>query len=350
MIHLSYRKRVICMANLNEMLKQFDNLTIDELDSLKTTFFNFYYQKEYDIFFKKEIELEKSKLIVCPTCGSTHVVKCGKDQFGDQRYACKNEECKRKTFTLKADTLTYYSKRSKKNWLTFFECLFNKDSLKLTALKCSICKRTALAWRHKSMYLIYKMLTHVAFQGLTVIDETFVNIANQGLLGLGQKKRPSKRGISKNKVGIACGIDEKGNILLKVINDGRPTSKSLVNVFNGYLDSSNTVVSDSLRSYHKLHETLQYEWIKIPSGKKSYNGYTLDEVNDLHGNIKMFLSQYRGINKTFLPGYLALFELLRRNGDYYQDSKFREIVKNILVTPLKHRGDYFTTQLVNFDN
>lgn len=115
-----------------------------------------------------------------------------------------------------------------------------------------------------------------------------------------------------------------------MINQGRPTSQSLINVFKGYIDHTHTVVSDSLRSYHKLNKELQYKWIKIPSGKKSINGYTLDAINTLHRNLKMFIGRHREVSANYLQGYLALYELVSRYPRYYQPVSFRSIVKSIL--------------------
>ena len=38
--------------------------------------------------------------VKCPYCNSDNVVKNGKDNKGKQRFLCKNEECKHKTFLL----------------------------------------------------------------------------------------------------------------------------------------------------------------------------------------------------------------------------------------------------------
>lgn len=38
--------------------------------------------------------------IKCPTCGSTNVVRYGKQPNGEQRYRCNNAGCERKIFLL----------------------------------------------------------------------------------------------------------------------------------------------------------------------------------------------------------------------------------------------------------
>lgn len=333
------------MAKENELINmledKFNSLTIDELDRLKEAFQDFYLSKEYDLHLKPEINKELSSHLVCPHCGSTHVVKDGKDQFGDQRYKCKNDKCKKKTFTLKTNTLTYYSKKNKAQWLLFLECLFNKETIVTTCDKVGICENTALTWRHKTMYLIDKMLEYNKLEGLTEIDETFFLNSIKGLESM-EDKSTKKRGISEDKIGVACALDEGGHTIIRVINPGRPTSQSLINVFKGYIDHTNTVVSDSLRSYHKLNKELQYKWIKIPSGKKSINGFTLDAINTLHGNLKMYIGRYRGVSANYLQGYLALYELLSRYPRYYQPVSFRSIAKAILKMRSQYRGMDFT--------
>jgi transposase-like protein len=36
--------------------------------------------------------------VVCPSCGSSHIVKHGQSREGKQRYQCRNAECSRCTF------------------------------------------------------------------------------------------------------------------------------------------------------------------------------------------------------------------------------------------------------------
>lgn len=101
------------------------------------------------------------------------------------------------------------------------------------------------------------------------MDETLFGYHTKGKFKEIDVEKPKKRGISEDKISVACAIDEKGKII-KIINRGRTTSKSLIDIFNGYINKSNLAISDSLRSYHKVQKTLGYEWIKMPSGKSSY--------------------------------------------------------------------------------
>ncbi len=333
---------VLIMANNDALFQQFINnfkkLDLDALDDLYSQFHDYYLNEEFDKFFHKEINQIQSQHIVCPDCGCELITKAGFDQFGAQRYKCHNQECNRRTFTLKRNTLMYYSKSSKQQWLLFFECLFNLETVKTTMNKVGICENTVLAWRHKTMYLIFKMLEHDKLMGEVEMDETLFGYHIKGKATEIDVDRPKKRGISKDKISVACAIDEMNNTIIKVINRGRATSKALIDTFEGYIDESNLVISDSLRSYHKVQKTLGYKWNKIPSGKSSYNGYTLERINSLHGNLKMYIGRLRGVSVSFLQGYLSLYELLKRYPRYYQRDSFRSMVLKILTTSMPFRG------------
>lgn len=55
-------------------------------------------------------------------------------------------------------------------------------------------------------------------------------------------------------------------------------------------------------------DTLNIKWVKIPSGEKSKDGYTLEMVNRLHDRIKAFFRGKRNVMTHYLQGYLALFQ------------------------------------------
>ena len=87
--------------------------------------------------------------------------------------------------------------------------------------------------------------------------------------------------------------------MIQVSERGRIHTKNLYEIYKDKIPSQCTVVSDSLRSYHGLMKKLGVKWIKIPSGKKEKDGYTLDKVNRLHSSIELFLHGYRGISDKY---------------------------------------------------
>lgn len=244
----------------------------------------------------------------CPHCSSKHIIRYGKTKQGLQRYLCK--DCG-KTFTVKTGTLTAYSKKSITTWYQFIIDFLHEETIKSTSKDCMICKQTALVWRHKIANILFSDIEDPELEGTVYLDETFVRRYQPGYES-NEPKEPKKRGISDQKRNIACAVDEKGNYVIEVSLPGRITSKELIRIFEDKIPSSCTVVSDSQRSYHQLMKKLEVKWIKIPSGKKEKDGYTLSKVNGLHSAIKFFLRNYRGVADKYLKHYIAIFKYRRK--------------------------------------
>ena len=130
---------------------------------------------------------------------------------------------------IKTNTLTYYNKSKKSQWLIFFGFLLGNKTVKTTADKVGICENTVLAWRHKTMYLIYKMIEHDKMKGLIHLDETFFDCIYKGRESI--EITDKKRGISNDKIGVSYAIDEANHIIMKVISQGKPTANSLIEIF-----------------------------------------------------------------------------------------------------------------------
>ncbi len=84
---------------------------------------------------------------------------------------------------------------------------------------------------------------------------------------------------------------EDGNYVVHTADRGRPTSSTLIDIFKNTIRPGSIVISDSQRSYHQLMDALNIKWVKIPSGEKSKDGYTLEMVNHLHDRIKKHFSE-----------------------------------------------------------
>lgn len=122
-------------------------------------------------------------------------------------------------------------------------------------------------------------------------------------------------------------------MIFKVADFGRITSKSLIDIYKPLIDEKSEIVSDSLRSYHKLMKELGVVWRKIPSGLVEYNGFSLEPINHLHGNLKRFLSRFHGISLRYLQGYLAYFHLCISHKLFYHLENLSGIFDKIFTTP-----------------
>ena len=65
--------------------------------------------------------------------------------------------------------------------------------------------------------------------------------------------------MSNQKLNVRCAIDSNQNIILKVADYKRVKSDTLISVYKDKIIKDCIVVSDSLRSYHKLMDTLKID-------------------------------------------------------------------------------------------
>ncbi|MDF9867504.1 transposase-like protein [Bacilli bacterium PM5-3] len=293
----------------NEQMIELKDLIIDEL------------------FNSIEKESNNSTSIICPDCSSKQTVKNGKSPQGIQKYKCN--DCG-KTRVITRNKLTFSSKKKFSQWVRFIESLLAQDSLKVSCEKAKISKSTAFRWRIKVLNILTTLVNQDVLEGVIHLDETLVNkvLKDKNVPYISTKSK--KRGMSDEKLSIACAIGDPNNVIIRVADVGRITSEALLNVYQDKIKEKSIVVSDSLRSYHKVMKLLNVDWKKIPSKKKSFEEYTLEPINSLHALIKDFLYYYKGISQKYLQGYLSLFEIRRRYKRYYQNDVFETIVKMII--------------------
>lgn len=266
---------------------------------------------------------------VCPYCGSKHIHKHGHTKQGKQRYQC---ECK-KTFILERNTLMYWSRLSCTQWKTLICSTLNNDSIEKSALLSGISATSAFYCRHKILYVLVQIMNEDILSDEAELDETYINYQEEGYV------RKGKRGISEDKIGIACAIDTDGHTLLHVADRGRPTSKTLIEIFDKKMTHGMKIVSDSQRSYHALMRHLEADWKKIPSRKKEIDGYTLERVNQLHDEIKALFRRKRNVMTHYLMGYLALFQMRKKEPMYLQEQVLNSLLYrlNCIKTTLRNR-------------
>ncbi len=273
-------------------------------------------------------ELNEDNLI-CPCCGSHYVHKNGKTPQGIQRYKC---ECK-KTFILRYNTLMYHTHLSYEQWNIMLCSTLNNDTLTKMASLANISVTSAFYCRHKILYVLVQIMNEDILLDEAQLDETYITYEKKGYV------RKEKRGISEDKIGIACVIDIYDNIVLSVADRGRPTSKTLIEIFDKMITPGMIIISDSQRSYHPLMKHLNVEWKKIPSRKKEIDGYTLARGNALHEDIKTFLRGKRNVATHYLQGYLALYQYRRKNPLYLKSKICRKLFcqLNCIKTALRNK-------------
>ena len=317
-----------------------NNATDDEIEIIREKLNNHIINHIYDGEVHKELSDEFDSSF-CPHCGHEHIIRYGKDKNGNQRYLCKY--C-HKTFSPMTGTLFSYSKKEAYQWYLYMESLFRGDTIVQSAHIAGICEHTSLVWRHKILSVCASLTAEDRIlDGVVYLDEKLSDVKHPGIT-VEDKESKKKRGISNQKRNIVCAIDEHNNKVIQVSERGRIHTKNLYEIYKDKIPSQCTVVSDSLRSYHGLMKKLGVKWIKIPSGKKEKDGYTLDKVNRLHSSIELFLHGYRGISDKYLKNYIGLYKMKDQNKNYYNKTTFKGIYKKIMNSMCELRYSDFTNE------
>lgn len=105
------------------------------------------------------------------------------------------------------------------------------------------------------------------------------------------------------------------------------------------------MISDSLRSYHRLMKELKVDWKKIPSKKNSIDGYTLDKTNGLHSSIKHYLYSMRGVGAKYLQNYVSLFVYQWEQGEVSSYEIALDLFKELNWNYQGTRNRNFTIQV-----
>lgn len=183
------------------------------------------------------------------------------------------------------------------------------------------------------MYILNKLYNNEVIDSKAYFDDTLFTDATIGVKNQ-EEPHPKKRGVSNDKINVSCIIDENRHSILNVTDTGRVKAKTLINEFKDDITPNLTVVSDSERSYHKFMKAIEAKWHKIPSGKSSYKGETLEPVNNLHSLLKDFMRKYHGVSSNKLQGYVALFKTLRRFPEILDNNcQYIDLIKKIWSFP-----------------
>ncbi|MEO2189635.1 IS1595 family transposase [[Clostridium] innocuum] len=309
-----------CMEELKE------RYSFDDVKELFNALNNDILKRE---LYKHMVEDLHDGIPTCPKCGGQHVHKNGKTEKGLQRYKCS---CN-KTFILRHNTLMFYSRLSCEQWKMMISSTLNNDSLKTMAALTGISVTSAFYCRHKILYVLVQIMNEDILSDEAELDETYLTYEQEGYI------RTGKKGISEDKIAIACAVDIHDNIVLAVADRGRPKSKTLIEIFDKTMTHGMKIVSDSQRSYHPLMNHLDADWKKTPSRKKEIEGYTLDRINNLHEKIKALFRGKRNVKTHYQQGYLALFQYRRKNPMYMSDKVVRSIFSrlNCIETALRNK-------------
>ena len=248
----------------------------------------------------------------CPNCGSASFKKFGRVR-GKQRYMCK--ECS-KTFGANNKTAFYCSKRPLEQWNHYIELMFSGHfSLRRMAENVGIHYTTAFYWRQKILHAL-EQVPGATLDGIVEADETYFNLSFKGQrkLPTGWKERKIKRGISKQKVCVLTAMDRTKNMLLRSTCLARPTGKQVTNVLDGHVAAGALLVTDRHNAYPICARNLglAHEALNCATSLGE-NGIHVQNVNNLHSQLKGFMRPFKGVATKYLDHYLAFYKFTKMN-------------------------------------
>lgn len=271
----------------------------------------------------------------CPFCKNHHVIKNGKKD-GIQRYLCKN--CG-KTFGNTHNTILKSSKKDLSVWKKYIHCMIEKYPLRRCAKECGIDLTTAFYWRHKILDALQNMMDDVMLDGIVEADETFTNLSYKGnhknfklpRRSFKRGGKASKRGLSKEKVCISCGINLNGLSISRISNLGKPKWTDIKKVLDGRIEKDSVFVTDSFRGYQRLSYEMNLNHIRISRNRHTNGIFNIQLLNNYHSQLKRMINiRFNGVATKYLNNYLVYHNLVNFSKGSMEHKE--EIMRDFVLT------------------
>ena len=337
---------------------------IDKLEALLPKELEKVINKLQDILIQKEHSKGIIDLVIhkerqdfyCPKCGSINIKKNGKYK-NRQLYKCK--DCNKK-FNELTNTPFHHTRLNYKQIETAYECLVDKLTIRKSAKKIGVSTRTAFTLRFKLITCLKETKEKDKLTGNIELDEYYLSVNLKGTkkenmprISKPRKKHGTgKSGISRHTVCVTSGIDEKDHILLKVAGAGSVTSDMIKNTIVNKIQNSTKIVADCKSSYESV--ALENNWNLKQVKSKCYTdheGNNLANINSLHSELTLFLSQFHGVSTKHLQEYLDWFSFSKYQNysvDYIEQPNSFE--KNTVTkkTEIKYSNVYNNYSIFDF--
>lgn len=113
-----------------------------------------------------------------------------------------------------------------------------------------------------------------------------------------------KRGLSRKQVCVPCAVNRNGLSVSKITNLGRTSLKAISTLFNGVIDASSVLCTDSLAAYDTFAQNNNLKHVKVASGFFTNGVYNIQRVNNYHSRLKNFINRFNGVSTKHLNNYL----------------------------------------------
>lgn len=269
----------------------------------------------------------------CPSCGEETPWRDGLAPSGVQRWRCPSCGAR---FTSLTGTVLENCKKPLATWVDFIRLTTFAVPLDACAEMCRISHQTAWEWRHRLFAAVDGCQDRIVLRGRVWIDETYVNDTDLSH-GYGQAR---KRGLSRQKICIAVGIDARKEPVAVVCGHGKPSSARIGKAMKAHVAEGSTLVHDRERAHNALgrENSLEDESYKADVRDPAYLE-AMALVNNLCSLIKRSLWRFTGMDPANLQSYLNLYVyLFRVKRDDERWPGIARVVRHLLMTGARFRS------------
>ena len=302
-----------------------DNDKVDPSKKLISSTVHEWYDAKHRKNSIEEIKFINSiKVTHCPYCGSIRFIKFGRYGNGYQRYNCK--DC-RNLFSPLTGTIFDSKKIPISEWIEYLIHLFEFHSITTSARDNRNAISTGRYWLFKVFAVLEDIQDDIILEDKIYLDEMFFPVVkSKEVLKDGKKLK----GISRNKIAVACAFDNHDHLYIKVEYTSKPSDTSTWNALGSHIKPGSHLIHDGERSHGVLIRNLNlteevYKTAYTLNLKDEDN--PLDPINKIHALSKRFMKSHGGYNRDNLQSWMNLiwFILSKPQNRYEKIRKFFNI-------------------------
>lgn len=200
---------------------------------------------------------------------------------------------------------------------------------------CRISHQTAWEWRHRLFAAVEGHRDRIVLRGRVWVDEIYVDD-----VGLSKGGRPRRRGLSKDKLCIAVGIDARKEPVAVVCGHGKPSTARIRAALGGHVAEGATLVHDRERAHGVLvrENLLEDDSYKADVRDPAYLE-AMELVNNLCSWLKRYLWRFTGMDPENMQSYLDLYVyFFRVKRDDERWPKIARVVRHLVMTEARFRS------------
>ena len=276
-----------------------------------------WYDAKHRITSAEEIELINSiRIKKCPNCGSTAFKRNGLYYSGIKRYYC--HDCK-SSFNTLTKTIFADKKIPITEWIEYLIHLFEFHSVTTSSRDNRNAASTGRYWLYKVFMVLKDYQNDIVLEGDVWLDETFFSVKKSDIK---YKADGSQyKGISRNKIAVACATDRSGKVVLICEYTSKPSSRSTWEAMGSHIREGSHLIHDGERSHsiliNKLNLTSEVHDSRLIAKFKDKDN-PLESINEIHALAKRFMRAHGGYNRDNLQDFMNLISfILNKPNDRY---------------------------------